>query len=185
MRDLLVCAIVFGLLPFMFSRPRLGAYVWAWLSMMNPHKMSFGFAYSIPFAYMVALATLIGFAGSKHRHPFPRNAITKVYLIFILWMGITSLFAMNQPEIVQERLIFVLKIHLMLFITLMLIRGRSQIEALIWIVTFSVGFFGIKGGVWTVLRGGGGRVWGAPSSMIEGNNELGLALVMLVPFMYY
>ncbi len=53
-------------------------------------------------------------------------------------------------------------------------------------VTFSVGFYGIKGGIWTILAGGGGgRVWGPPGSMIEDNNGLGLALVILVPFMYY
>jgi len=108
-----------------------------------------------------------------------------VYLLFIFWMSVTSLFALSPPEMVLARWVFVLKIHLMLLVTLMLIRGREQIERLIWVVTLSIGFYGFKGGIWTVIGGGSGRVWGPAGSMIEENNALGLALVMLVPLMYY
>ena len=187
MRDILITAVVFGLLPFVFRTPRLGPYLWAWLSMMNPHKLAYGFARNFPFAYVVALSTLVSFLfAGKNRKPFPVNSITVVYLLFIFWMTFTCLFAMNKPELVYERWVFVMKIHLMLLVTLMLIRDRKPIEWLIWVVTFSVGFYGIKGGIWTILAGGGGgRVWGPPGSMIEDNNGLGLALVILVPFMYY
>ena len=185
MRDILITAIVLGLLPFILRSPRLGAYVWAWLSLMNPHRGAFGFARNFPFAYLVALTTLVSFLFSRDRKPFPLSNITVVYLLFMMWMTITSLFAINTPEIVLDRWIFVIKIHLMLWVTLMLIRGRDQIEKLVWVVTLSVAFYGIKGGVWTVLGSGVGRVWGPPNSMIEDNNGLGLALVILVPFMYY
>jgi len=186
MRDILVTAVVFGLLPLVFRTPRIGAYLWAWLSIMNPHKLTYGFARNFPFAYVVALSTLLSFLfAGKDRKPFPVSNITVVYLLLIFWMSLTCLFAMNKPELVSERWIFVMKIHLMLLVTLMLIRERKPIETLIWVVTFSVGFYGIKGGIWTILGGGGGRVWGPAGSMIEDNNGLGLALVILVPFVYY
>ena len=187
MRDILITAVVLGLLPLILRSPRIGAYVWAWLSIMNPHKLAFGFARNFPFAYIVALSTLVSFLfAGKNRKPFPVNSITVVYLLFIFWMTFTCLFAMNKPELVYERWVFVMKIHLMLLVTLMLFRDRKPIDWLVWVVTFSVGFYGIKGGIWTILSGGGGgHVWGAPGSMIKDNNGLGLALVMLVPFMYY
>jgi putative inorganic carbon (HCO3(-)) transporter len=185
MRDILISAVVFGFVPFILRNPRIGAYVWAWLSLMNPHRAAFGFARSLPFAHVVAVSTLISFLFSRDRRPLPINNITVIYLLFIFWMTVTSLFAINTPDAVIERWIFVVKIHLMLFVTLMLIRGREQIERLIWVVTLSIGFFGIKGGIWTILGGGSGRVWGPAGSMIEENNALGLALVMIVPFMYY
>lgn len=185
MRDILITLIVVGWVPFIFRIPQLGAYVWAWMSLMNPHRLAFGFASSFPFAHIIALSTLVAFLfGRKSRKPFPVNNITVVYLLFIAWMSFTCLFAMNKPEIVLDRWVFVLKIHLMLLVTLMLIRGRKPIEWLVWVVTFSIGFYGIKGGVWTILSGSG-RVWGPAGSMIQDNNGLGLALVMLVPFMYY
>lgn len=186
MRDLLLTAIVVVLIPLILRTPRYGAYAWAWLSMMNPHRATWGFARNFPFAYTVALSTLIGFLFTKERKPFPVTPITVVYLSFWFWMTFTCLFAMNSLDVVLDRWIFVSKIHLMLMVTLMLIRGREQIEGLVWVVTASIGFYGVKGGIWTVLTGGGsGRVWGPPDSMIGDNNGLALALVVLVPFVYY
>lgn len=185
MRDLILATFVFGLLPFILRSPRLGAYAWAWMSMMNPHRATYGFARNLPFAQSIALATMIGFLFSKDRKPVPRSGIVYIQVALLAWMTLTCFFAMNYAEQVQERWVFVMKIQVMLFVTLMLLRGREQIERLIWVVTFSIGFYGIKGGIWTGLTGGGGRVWGPAGSMIYGNNELAVALVMLVPMMYY
>jgi probable O-glycosylation ligase (exosortase A-associated) len=149
--------------------------------------MAYGFSRTFPFAYLVAVSTLIGFVLSrKERKPFPVSNITVVYLLFFFWMTFTNLFAINTFEVVLDRWIFIFKIHLMIWVTLMLIRGRKQIEHLVWVVTLSIGFYGIKGGLWTLHSGGGsGHVWGPADSMIEDNNGLGLAMVMLVPFIYY
>ena len=53
-----------------------------------------------------------------------------------------------------------MKIFFMLILTLMILRGRKQIDCLIWVIVISVAFYGVKGGAWTLLTGGGGRVWG-------------------------
>lgn len=153
--------------------------------MMIPHRATFGFARTMPFAQLVAIATLIGFVFSKDRRPFPVNSVTVMHVSFIAWMTFTSLFALNTTTVVLDQWIVILKIHGMLFVTIMLIRGRDQIERLIWVVTLSIAFYGVKGGVWTLLTGGGGRVWGPSGGVIEGNNELGVALVVVIPFLYY
>lgn len=186
MRDIILLAIVIGLLPFILRSPRLGAHAWAWLSLMNPHRLTYGIAFQAPLAYSVALATLLGFLfAGKERKPFPLTPISVVYLLFVFWLSFTCLFALNDSDIVLDRWIAVMKIHIMLVLTLMLIRGRKDLEILIWIVTFSVGFYGIKGGIWIVLTGGAHRVWGPAGSMIADNNGLALALVMIAPFVYY
>ncbi len=185
MRDVVLTAIVFGLVPFFFTNPVLGTYVWAWLGMMSPHRATYGFAYNLPFAYIVAIATLVPFIFSKQRRPLPVNSITVVLLLLLCWMCVTSVFALNAADVVLERVIFFGKIQLMLFVTMMLVRGRRDIERLIWIVTFSIGFYGIKGGIWTVLTGGGNRVYGPQGSFFEENNGLAVALVMIAPFVYY
>lgn len=185
MRDILLTAIVAGLLPAILFQPHLGAYAWAWLSLMNPHRATWGFASSLPFAQMVAVATLAATLLTRKRHSFPVNSITVVYVAFVAWMSFTSLFALNSPDIVFSRWLFVIKIHTMLFVTLLLIRGRQQVELLIWVIVVSVGLYGVKGGIFTVATGGSYRVWGPPESMVEGNNELAVALTMLVPLMIY
>ena len=186
MRDVLLTAFVFGLLPFIVRSPVLGAYAWAWLGMMNPHRGTFGFARTLPFAQTVAIATLVGLLFTKQRKKYPLDGISISLIALLAWMTVTSFFALHpRPELVQDRWIFVMKIQLMLFVTMMLVRGRTDIERLIWVITASIGFFGVKGGVWTVLTGGGGRVWGPAGSMVEDNNELAVALTMLVPMMFF
>lgn len=185
MRDILVTLAIFGILPLIFWRARYGAYAWAWIAMMVPHRAAYGFARNLPFAQLVALCTLIAVLGTKEKRKFPFTNLTVTWILFLLWMSFTCLFAMHKPAVVQAQWVVVLKIHLMIFVSLLLIRGRGQIEALIWIVTLSIGFYGMKGGIFTLLTGGGGRVWGPSGGVIQGNNELGIALVIVTPFMYY
>jgi probable O-glycosylation ligase (exosortase A-associated) len=185
MRDVLLTFVVGALLIAILARPRIGAYAWAWVSLMNPQRLVWGFAAAIPFAQVIAITTLFRAVFSTKRNPFPVNPITAIYVSFLLWMSITSVFALNTPDVVLERWIFVAKIHLMIFVTHLLLRERKQIERLIWVVTLSIGFYGIKGGMFTLITGGEYRVWGPRLSTIEGNNELAVALVMLIPFMVY
>ena len=79
----------------------------------------------------------------------------------------------------------VLKINFMIFVAMMLLYTRKHIIALIWVVVFSLGFYGVKGGLFTILTGGHYRVWGPEGSFIEGNNEVALALIMAIPLMYF
>jgi putative inorganic carbon (hco3(-)) transporter len=62
---------------------------------------------------------------------------------------------------------------------------RTHVMALAWVLVGSIGLFGFKGGIFTLLHGGVYRVWGPPDSFIEGNNELALALVMTIPLMRF
>ena len=48
MRDLLIVVVVVGLLPFAVAHTWIGVMLWTWLSLMNPHKLAFGFAYDAP-----------------------------------------------------------------------------------------------------------------------------------------
>src|SRR6476661_8938515 len=88
MRDVLLTLIVFGLLPFILRAPVLGAYTWAWLAMMSPQRSVFGFAYSLPFAYLVALVTLLGLVFTRRRWPIPINSMTALLLLLLAWMTI-------------------------------------------------------------------------------------------------
>lgn len=185
MRNILIASALFGVLPFILWRARIGAYAWAWIAMMVPHRLGYGIVQTLPFAQMVAILTLISTLISKEKRPFPINSITVTHIAFLLWMSFTCLFAMGRSELVLDQWVFVLKIHFMLFVTLILLRGRKQIEILIWVTTMSIAYYGIKGGAFTLATGGSSRVWGPPGGVISGNNELGIALVLVLPFMYY
>ena len=186
MRDIVLALVIAGLLPMALKRPYIGALMFAWMSIMNPHKLAWGFANNFPWAQLIAIVTLVGFLLSrKERKDFPLTALTVAYLMLMVWMSVTSVTALGIPEWVRDRWIFVMKIHVMVLVTMMLIRGRQQIDLMVWVVMGSVAFYGVKGGVFTIVTGGSGRVWGPPGGMIEENNALAVALVMMLPLMFY
>lgn len=184
MRDYILVAIVLGSLPFILRRPFIGILLWCIFSYMNPHRFTYGFAYEFPFAAIIAGATIAGLLFSKESKRIPWNSLTIVWVLFILWMCLTTLFALIPQDAYQEWNRS-MKIQLMTFITIILMTTRARLNALIWAIVVSLGFFGIKGGFFTLQTGGADMVWGPPGSFIEGNNSLGLALVMTLPLMRY
>ncbi|SFB74714.1 putative O-glycosylation ligase, exosortase A system-associated [Massilia yuzhufengensis] len=184
MRDIVITLIVLGSLPFALKRPWIGVLMWVWISVMNPHRLSWGFAYDFPFAAIIAGVTLVGVVITRDPKKLPVTPITVTLIMFTLWMNLTTLFAF-YPESAQERLSQVNKIMLMTLVTGMMIKTRRQIECLAWALMISIGYYGTKGGLFTILTGGGNIVWGPSGSLIEGNNEVALAFITIIPIMFY
>jgi probable O-glycosylation ligase (exosortase A-associated) len=67
----------------------------------------------------------------------------------------------------------------------MVITNRERLNGVVWMIALSLGFYGIKGGIFTILKGGVHRVQGPEGTFIGGNNEMALALVMTVPLIAY
>lgn len=186
MRDLILTLIFAGLIPLALARPHIGACLWAWISIMNPHTLTFGFARSLPWAQLAAGVTLLAFVfNGRRRHALPWSAGTAFVLALMVWVTITSAYSINTPTEVWDRWVFFMKILVMLLVSVTLIRGRKQIEMLVWVIVVSVGVFGVKGGIWTLMTGGGGRVWGPPGGMMADNNSIAIGLVIVLPWMYY
>jgi probable O-glycosylation ligase (exosortase A-associated) len=151
---------------------------------MNPHRACWGFAVNMPFSQVVALALLISLLISKEDKKIPWTRETVLLVIFILWMLVTTIFALN-PEDTWQQWNRVWKIQLVTFLTMMVMKDAHRLHLLVATIAASLGFYGIKGGVFTILSGGSYRVWGPENSFIGGNNEIGLALIMTIPLIRY
>jgi probable O-glycosylation ligase (exosortase A-associated) len=184
MRDIILSLVVFGLLPKCFARPDIGLMVFCWLSYMNPHKLCWGFALAFPFAQVTALATLAGLLIWKEPKRIPWAPTNVLLLLFLLWMSFTTLFAFNELAAWYEWNT-VWKIQLMTFLIMMIMTTKERINNLVWVMALSLGFYGVKGGIFTLVSGGGNRVWGPSGSFIGGNNEIGLAMIMAIPLLRY
>jgi len=184
MRDVLVLLIIFSVVPMVFLRPHLGILAWCWISYMNPHRLSWGFAYEFPVAMVVGLATLAAWALSKEPKKFQVDAVSGLLLAFVVWMTFANLFAM-VPDLAFQKWNQSFKIILMTFVTMVLMQSRERLHAMIWIIVLSLGFFGLKGGVFTMVTGGTSRVWGPPGTFIADNNALAMALLMVLPLVRY
>lgn len=184
MRDYIITLIVFGSVPFILRSPMTGILVWSWLAYMNPHRLCWGFATTMPFAYVIALTILISILMSREDKKIPWTRESIVLSIFVGWMLITTVFAFNQGEAWQQWN-KVWKIQLVTFLTLMLMKDIRRINLLVLTIVVSLGFYGFKGGIFTIISGGGYRVWGPDGTFIGGNNEIGLALIMTIPLVRY
>ncbi len=184
MRDILVTAIVFGLLPFIFRRPWVGILLWSWLGYMNPHRQAWGFAAEFPFAMIVGIVTMLAFLFSKEEKKVPWTRELVLLLFFVGWMLITTIFSF-YPELAWWQFDKVWKIQLMIFLTAVILKERRHVHWLVWIIALSLGYYGVKGGIFTIVHGGSFRVQGPSGTFIGGNNEIGLALAMVIPLMRY
>jgi probable O-glycosylation ligase (exosortase A-associated) len=184
MRDIAVTLTVLIGLVYTIRKPYWGILLWSWLGYMNPHRLCYGFAYSMPFSQITAIVTMISVLFSREPKRLPNNPIVFLLIIFIIWMGVTTIFAF-EPVNAKEQYIKIIKIQLPILLTIMLFNTRQRIEQLLWVIVISLGYFGTKGGVFTLLTGGGFRVYGPPSSFVEENNALAVATLMVIPLMVY
>jgi len=70
-------------------------------------------------------------------------------------------------------------------VTVMVMHNKDRIQLLVWVMTLSLAYYGVKGGIFTITHGGMYMVRGPEGSFIEGNNEIALALVMTIPLLRY
>lgn len=184
MRDIALLAIMAVGLPIAAIHPVYGAYLWTWISVMSPHRLTYGFAYNMQWAFYTAIATSIGLVLTKDRRRLPVAPPTIALALFLCWILLGYPFSMF-PEGSYDMLSKVVKILFMTFVAAALIVERKQVTWLAWVLVVSLGFYGVKGGIFTILNAGAYRVWGPDGSFIEGNNELALALVTVIPLMWF
>jgi probable O-glycosylation ligase (exosortase A-associated) len=184
LRDLAIFLAILGTVPFIFQNPYWGVLVWNWLAFMNPHKYVWGFGRSFRFSLVIATTTLLSlllYQGSK-RVPWRAPVVLMAALFF--WVSLTTLFAFNSSGATEEWDRF-WKIVLMVFVALALVDTRQKLDWFIWVLVLSLGFYGFKGGLFTIAHGGRYSVGGPPGTFIGGNNEIAFALVTILPLMRY
>ncbi len=184
MRDIVLTLVIFGTLPFILWRPHIGVLVWTWIGFMNPHRLTWSFAYDMPFAMIVALVTLVSLLMSREPKKIPWARESIVLLIFLSWILLTTMQAL-YPWLAWPHFNQIWKIQLMVFVTMILMQSKERINQLVWVIAMSIGFYGVKGGIFTIVNGGVYHVRGPEGSFIGGDNEMGLALIMTIPLLRY
>ena len=184
LRDLIILGVVFISLPFCFMRPWIGILVFSWLGYMNPHKYAWGIATNFPLAIIVAVPTLIGFAVTKDKEKFPFERESTV--IILLWITFTiSSFFSFYPQLAWDMWQKTSKILIMSLITIPLFLDRKRLKYLMLTISLSLGFLGVKGGIFSIIHAGQWNVRGPEGTFIAGEGDFGLALNMVLPILFY
>ena len=184
MRDIILFLAFLAIIPFIIKRPVVGAMAYAMVSLMNPHRLTYGFAQNFPFAMYLCLATLAAILISREQKKIPMTPPVLVMLLFFIWYTITTIFAQVPSEawIDWDRYA---KTMLMVFITIMTVRTVSDVKVLALVVALSLGFWGFKSGIFVILSGGGEGLRGPMNSFISDNNTLALSMVTITPLLVY
>jgi probable O-glycosylation ligase (exosortase A-associated) len=184
MRSLLLMGLFFVAFPFVLARPHFGIYLWSLFGYLNPHRLTWGVAFDFPFAQLIAGGTLLGLIFSRDRSAVPMSPLVLTWIAFVVWMCVTTLFALDSAAAMPDwdRS---MKIQLFSFLTIVLINSREKLRMLVWVIALSLAFYGVKGGIFSILTGGSYRVWGPEGTFIYDNNALGLAFLMTMPLQWY
>jgi probable O-glycosylation ligase (exosortase A-associated) len=185
MRDIAFIATMLGLLPLAIARPFVGVLVWCWISFMNPHRLIWGPASEMPWAIAFFVATLLGCLLRAEPKRLPVNPVTLLLLTLMLCFTVTSITALGASAAVWAKWEQVIKVLTGLLVTAALLTERRRIHALVWLMVISIGYYGVRGGIFSIMTGGNYRVWGPPSTMIEDNNHLAAAMLVALPLMNY
>ena len=152
---------------------------------MNPHRLvPWSFMYTAPLAAIAFLVTLVAYIFYKDKPGNWFSPPLALIVIMLIWSAICTYNGI-YPEYASKELLRFFKILLGIFLTVIIIRKKEHIILLVWAIFLSIGFYGIKGGAFTILTGGNYLVWGPSGTFIDGNNELALALLMVLPFGYF
>jgi putative inorganic carbon (hco3(-)) transporter len=183
MRSLALIATLLATMPLAIFEPHLGILVWAWLSFMSPHQLVY-IPLPVPLVYVVSVATAIGWLVSREPKRLPPNTAMFLLLLFMAWVTISTALSL-EPSYSWFAWNRNIKNMILALAVMGLMTNRVRLHALVWVIVLSLGYYGLKGGIFVLVTGGGSQVIGQNGSMIADNNQMGLALVMTWPFIYY
>ncbi|HPW30945.1 MAG TPA: DUF5935 domain-containing protein, partial [Rhodoferax sp.] len=96
MRDVFVIAIVMIGALAALRRPWIGVMLWTWLSIMNPHRFTWGLAYSAPLAAVAAASVVLGLLMTKDRESPFKGTPVSWFVVFMAWMTISWLAGLDM-----------------------------------------------------------------------------------------
>lgn len=184
MRDILLLAVFAFSILLAVRTPFIGILVFFWISFMNPHRYTWGFAYYLPLAMLAAVVTFMGIYMHFKELQFPKVRETFLFLLLWLFFTLTTQFAL-YPDDAWQTWELNNKIFLMTFISMLVITTRERLFYFVIAIIVFIGFIGIKGTIFGLSTGGQFRVWGPPDSFMEDNNGIGLAMLVVIPFCYF
>jgi probable O-glycosylation ligase (exosortase A-associated) len=183
-RDLFLLLVIAVIAFRTITAPQAGIMGWTWLTLMTPQRLTWGFAYSAPFNLLLTLITFGSLIVKRERTAFRWNALVVVWLLFIADITLAGIFSLS-PDITWDRWERALKVMALGLCIPLAITDKHRMHALILVIAVSLCFFGVKGGLFTLITGGVGRVEGSSDSPLGDNNYLALALCLVLPLVNY
>src|SRR3979490_148761 len=98
MRDIAMLGVMLVGLVATFRYPFAGILLWAWITLMDPHQLAFGFITSFPINLIVAVVTRPSLAASKENKTPPFDTMLVFIVLFLIWITVNG-FMDVEPDI--------------------------------------------------------------------------------------
>ena len=186
MRGLVFFMAFVASLPLIFVSPFYGVLTWYVFSLGNFHTLIWGGPFSaLNYAYVIALLTCLSwFLSRAERKQLPITPLVVLTLLFSVWITFTSFFALAPSEDVWNKWTTIQKILFMCLVGYSLTTTRERLSQLIWVVVLTIGIWGVKGALMSLLHGGG-EIHGPDGGPLADNNDFGLGLILILPLIFY
>lgn len=184
MRGLVIFSIFLVVAASALAAAQAGVLAWVWIALMNPHKEVYGFVTGLRLNYIIAIVAIIGWAITPGRKTPGQNNAFGAIVVFFIWTSISTIFAYDRSFSYPYWLEFVKTIAL-LFLVATVLNNKIRLHALILVIFISLGYWGVKGGGFSIISGGKYIVYGPSSSHIADNNHLALALCIILPIGHF
>lgn len=186
MRSLLLLAEMVVLLPISLMYPFVGVLIFDWISFMNPQQISWGLASSFPWALIAFVFTMGGWILSPvEPKRIAVTPLTMLIVLFVIGITINLPFSLAPAAYAYDGWLRTTKIFLFLIITASLLTDKHRIDAMIWLIIISIGYYVLDQGGASIVTLGGHKAFGPPNSQIFDNNAFAAAVLVIVPLMNY
>lgn len=184
MRDVLLALFLLSAFPVVIYRYQVGAMIIGFISFMYPQSNAFGFALSVQWLDIFLVLTLVGYFLKQGYKDYKHHTIISLTLILYLWVCLSTIFAINW-EFSYDLWLKFSKVLVLCYVAFAMLNTERRLMAFMKVMVISFGFYGIKGGLFTIISGGGSQVLGPINSFFADNNGMALVLTMTLPFMIF
>ncbi len=163
--------------------PFVGLMLWAWFTLATPHQAAY-LAGLLPLNLIIAGVTFVSFFFHKEFAKVRLNGLIVLLFLFSFWLWFSQTQSLD-PESSAEYFDRFIKILIFVFLCMMVVTSRLRFHALLWLFAIVMGFYGAKGGAYTLLTLGQNTYYGLPDSILYDNNHMGIALAATLPIFLY
>lgn len=169
MRDLFIAAVYASFFVYGFRAPFVLMLGYVWVDIFTPQLVSYSLLNSVPVSQIIGIAALMALLLS----PPPGRVRTTfvVVMMFLLgvWMSLTLSWAV-VPDAAFEKWNWAIKSVWVACLIPLFIRGRIELEALIWVILLAGMANCLPFGAKVLISGGG---YGLAKGLVAANNGYG------------
>jgi len=152
--NLFLTAFVTAFLAAGVRKPFLFVLAYAYIDIVAPQKVSWGFLQSIPISLIAFMGAVTAWAVAEDKSGIRFSPRQMLLLLLLIYCGLTTRGA-DFPDEALEKWAWVWKALVFAMFLPLTLRTRLRIEAFTLIMVLSVGVIVIGGGIKTLAGGGG------------------------------